>query len=188
MIWQKWSTLPGWLPVSLWNDEARQGSGSNVQPEERQLEALERELETLRAALGLETAVLRWLEGRYLVIGGACGLAIEHLPARLRASEGISAKLLSGQEIVVVHNASTDPTTAWQHHLAQAIRRKFVFVAAACASVRYEGKTIGVLGVFSLRYPREFPPAELNLLRETAHRLLCFRPGAPPLTSGSSDP
>lgn len=124
--------------------------------------------EQVRRAFGVDSCVIRVIEGRDLVLLAGVGVPEAQLVARLPLGFGISAEIVSSRRPLMIRDVREHPATK------DAVRLQpnaYHFVSYAGAPMQVHDEVVGILGIFTAAEPREFAPADLEHLQIVANHV-----------------
>jgi len=138
-------------------------------------EQIQELLEQVCMAYDLEAGVLRILNGDSLDLVAVHGIPYEQVAVSMPANVGLAVRLIEDGKPIAVEDVSVDSQTSTLADRARVDPRKFIFTSYAGAPLIMEGRTVGILGLYSIIKKRAFTELELKNLQILAnHIAICM--------------
>jgi PAS domain S-box-containing protein len=122
--------------------------------------------ETVRAAYGVSSCIIRVLEGSDLVLLASSGRREQQLHPRLPLAASFGRKIVAARVPLSIRDARTDP---FPDTTAEVVPDPYAFVSYAGAPLLAQDRVIGVMGIYTETEVRDFTAADLEQLQIIAN-------------------
>jgi diguanylate cyclase (GGDEF)-like protein len=121
-------------------------------------------VEMVRTIMGVDAVIIRKQQGNHLTLLACAGVSPAQLNPVVRADEGIAAHLLKTLQPLSIENTEVHPTTAALHARGKVIPGKFVFSSYAGVALVHGGRSVGILGIYTLNRSAKYTTLDLEHL------------------------